>query len=52
MIALTHRSTGHQIKVDDESAEFWQAAGYRQDESAKPAKKATAKRSSARKSSK
>ena len=26
MIALTHPVTGHQIQVDDESADFWKAA--------------------------
>ena len=53
MIALTHRATGHQINVDDESAEFWKAAGYREDKpAAKATKKAAAKKSAAKKSSK
>lgn len=42
MISLKHPVTGHEIKVDGESADFWKAAGYR--EPAKPtAKKAAAK---------
>jgi hypothetical protein len=47
VIALTHRATGHQIKVDDESADFWKAAGYREDQAEKkaPAKKATSSKS-------
>lgn len=49
MIQLTHPATGHQINVDDESAAFWKAAGYREVEVKKaPAKKAA----SAKKSSK
>jgi hypothetical protein len=51
VIRLSNPATGHEIKVDDESAEFWRAAGYHKAEQ-KPAKKATAKRASARKTSK
>ena len=49
MIALKHPVTGHQISTDDESVEFWQAAGYRSEE---PKKKAPAKKAASRKSSK
>ena len=48
MIALTHPVTGHQIQVDDESADFWKAAGYRETEQ----KKAPAKKSASSKSKK
>ena len=51
MIRLSNPATGHEIKVDEASAEFWRAAGYRETEQ-KPAKKATAKRASASKSKK
>lgn len=50
MISLTHRATGHEIKVDDESADFWKAAGYR--EPAKPAAKKAATKKAATKSEK
>lgn len=45
MTALTNPVTGHQIKTDDESVEFWTKAGYRAERKA-PAKKAAAKKSS------
>ena len=46
MISLTHPATGHQISVDEESADFWKAAGYRETEQKKaPAKKATSSKS-------
>lgn len=48
---LTHPATGHQINVDDESADFWKAAGYRDDQSSTP-KKAPAKKATSSKSSK
>ena len=44
MIALSNPVTGHQIKVDEESADFWRAAGYRDE----PEKKAPAKRASSK----
>ena len=46
MTALTHSVTGHRISTDDESVEFWKAAGYRVDEQKAPAKKAASKKSS------
>ena len=47
MISLKNPVTGHEIKVDDGSAEFWKAAGYR--EPAKPtAKKAASKRAASK----
>lgn len=46
MIGLTHPVSGHEIKVDGSSVEFWKAAGYR--EPAKP--KAAAKKAAAKKS--
>lgn len=49
MTALTHPATGHQINVDDESADFWKAAGYRADEKSTP--KAPAKKAASKKSS-
>ena len=46
MTALTHPVTGHQINADDESVDFWKAAGYREPESKKaPTKKATSSKS-------
>ena len=48
MAELTNPVTGHKISTDDESVEFWQAAGYRVEEQ----KKAPAKKSASRKSSK
>ena len=45
MIALTHPATGHQIKVDDESADFWKAAGYREAEQKAPTKKSASSKS-------
>ena len=53
MTELTHRATGHQIKVDDESVEFWKAAGYREADGAvdkKPASRRTTKRAAAKSS--
>ncbi|HEY9494780.1 MAG TPA: hypothetical protein VIR15_08005 [Intrasporangium sp.] len=38
MIELTHRTTGHKVRTDEASVEFWQAAGYREGEDAKSAK--------------
>ena len=49
MTALTHSVTGHQISTDDESVEFWEAAGYRAEKAKTPAKKAAAKKSSTKK---
>ena len=49
MSTLTHPATGHQVKTDDESVEFWTLAGYRADKAQAPAKKAAAKRTSSAK---
>lgn len=46
MSKLTHPVTGHQISTDDESVEFWKAAGYRAETAKAPAKKAASKKSS------
>jgi hypothetical protein len=46
---LTNPHTGHQVTTDDESVDFWTAAGYEAD-SPKP-KKAAAKKAPAKKSS-
>jgi hypothetical protein len=43
VISLKHPATGHEVKTDAASAEFWKAAGYR--EPAKTAAKRTAKKS-------
>ena len=45
MIALSNPVTGHQIKTDEESVEFWRAAGYRAEEKKAPAKKAASRKS-------
>ena len=49
MTKLTHPATGHQINVDEESSDFWKAAGYRADQQSAP--KAPAKKVAATKSS-
>lgn len=49
MTALTHPVTGHQLNTDDESVEFWEAAGYRAEKAKAPAKKTAAKKSSSTK---
>ena len=44
---LRNPVTGHEVKTDDASADFWKAAGYRAPEQKAPAKKAAqAKKSS------
>ena len=49
MTALTHSVTGHRINTDDESVEFWEAAGYRAEKVKAQAKKAASKKSSSTK---
>lgn len=49
MIELTNPVTGHTVRTDSESVEFWRSAGYQ--EQPKPAEKTT-KKSSTRSSSK
>ncbi len=51
MSKLTNPATGHEINVDDESADFWKAAGYRADRASAP-KKAAPKKAAPKKSSK
>ena len=48
MISLKNPVTGHEVKTDEESADFWKAAGYQPaaDEKPKPAaRKRAAKKS-------
>ena len=46
MTGLTHPVTGHQVRTDDASVDFWKSAGYAED---KPAKKAPAKKAASSK---
>lgn len=52
MIDLTNPATGHQISVEEDSADFWKAAGYRAAQKSsgakQPAKKAAAKKTSSK----
>lgn len=45
MAELRNPVTGHVVRTDDESSDFWLAAGYQAEKKA-PAKKAAAKKSS------
>ena len=45
MIELTSPVTGHVVRTDEASAEFWKAAGYREPAKKAPAKKAASKKS-------
>lgn len=45
MISLTNPVTGHEVRTDKESADFWKAAGYREPEQKKPARKTASKKS-------
>jgi hypothetical protein len=47
VIVLSHPASGHQIKTDQASVGFWEAAGYReaQVESKAPAKKSVPRKS-------
>jgi hypothetical protein len=49
---LTHPVTGHQITVDDGSADFWKAAGFRADQESAPKKTPAKRATSSKKSSK
>ncbi len=49
MIVLTNPATGHEVKTDEASADFWRAAGYRDTTPKAPAKKAASKKSSSTK---
>ena len=46
MIRLTHRTTGHEVRTDEQSVAFWSAAGYVKQEPAKPAPKRRAAKKS------
>jgi hypothetical protein len=48
VISLTHKVSGHKLKTDDASVDFWKSAGYAVDEP--PAKKAPAKKVASSKS--
>ena len=45
MIVLKNPVTGHEVRTDVESVEFWKGAGYREPEQKKPARKSVAKKS-------
>ena len=45
MIVLKHPVTGHEVRTDKESVEFWKAAGYREPEQKKSARKTASKKS-------
>ena len=49
MIVLSHPVSGHRIRTDEASVEFWVAAGYRE---AKAESKAPAKKAASRKTKK
>ena len=52
MIELTHRATGHKVRTDEASVEFWKAAGYLgADAESKPAPRRRATKKAAAKSS-
>ena len=48
MIELRNPATGHVVKTDEASVDFWSAAGYQAEKKA-PAKRAAAKKSSTKK---
>lgn len=48
MVALRNPATGHQIQTDDTSAEFWRAAGYRDEPKKAPSKKAAPSKKSSK----
>lgn len=50
MTTLKHPATGHEIATDDESVDFWTAAGYISDADKEP-KKAAVKKAPAKKQS-
>lgn len=52
MTHLTHPATGHQINVDEESTDFWKAAGFQPVEPKSTPKKASPARAASKKSSK
>jgi hypothetical protein len=46
MAELRHPVTGHVVRTDDESADFWRAAGYVSEVEKAPVKRAPSKKSS------
>jgi hypothetical protein len=36
VISLKHPATGHEVRTDEASVKFWEAAGYRPAEQEKP----------------
>jgi hypothetical protein len=49
MAELKHPVTGHVVRTDDASADFWRGAGYQSEAKKAPAKKAaSAKKSSSK----
>jgi hypothetical protein len=49
VISLRNPVTGHEVKTDEASADFWSGAGYREIKAKAPAKKAAAKKSTSNK---
>lgn len=48
MAELKHPVTGHTVRTDDESADYWRAAGYRDEAKKTAAKKAAAPKKSSK----
>jgi hypothetical protein len=46
VIVLRHPATGHEVRTDEQSADFWRGVGYQDIKQKAPAKKAAAKKSS------
>lgn len=44
MISLKHPATGHEVRTDEASVKFWEAAGYRPAEQEEKPKAAPRKR--------
>jgi hypothetical protein len=49
VIVLRHPATGHEVRTDEASADFWLGAGYQAEKRKAPAKKAASKKSSSTK---
>ena len=50
MIVLKHPVTGHEVRTDEASADFWKAAGYRAPASEESKPKAAPRKRAAKKS--
>lgn len=48
MATLKHPVTGHEVRTDEESADFWRAAGYQGEVKKVPAKKAASSKKSSK----